>query len=165
MFFKKRKDKFEESNDMLRDVLADYGEDGFYGSPEHEYIVKLQRTYYEQMEQIQEAWSVLYNLKAYDTDKADRFEDMCIDNIKNYFAMRSAEEGTPAEDDRDYDVPAYTRLAMLYERRGEYDKAIEVCAESIKDRWVKGEYARLARMIRKSKSEVSDDIMALLDQK
>ena len=173
MFFKKKnRDKQIEEymqsdeykrmrEEALKDVFSDME---FYESAEYERIRTLQDSYYEQMEKIQEAWSVLYNLKAYDSEMADQFESACMEDIRRYPEMRKAEEGTPVEDDHDLSVPAYTRLAMLYERRKDYDAAIETCVASIRAKGVKGEYARLARMIKKSEKPIGDDVMALLDQ-
>ena len=157
MFFKKKDNVSRDAEQIAQDV------EKFFFSGRYRKIKKIEDEYYTQMKRVQEAWSVLYNLKAYDSSQGRAFEALCIDNAKNYHAMREAEEGTPLEDDREYSVPAYTRLAMLYERRGEYDKAIEVCVDSIKARWVKGEYARLARMIKKSKKEASAEVLALLE--
>lgn len=155
MFFKKRNDTKQER------VSVDWG---YFNSEEYRRLQRIQHTYYDHVKKVQEAWSVLYNLDAYNTKRGDQFEKMCIENVRLHQEMRMAEEGTPVELERDLSVPGYTRLAMLYEKRGEYDKAIEVCADSIRARWVKGEYARLARMIKKSKKPVDDNIMALLDQ-
>ena len=178
MFFKSRRDKeiedYMQSEEyqrqreaVLNEFLASHDLElmEFYDSEEYENIKRLQEAYYSQLEKIQEAWSVLYNLKAYDSEMADQFESACMENIRRYHEMRKAEEGTPVEDDHDLSVPAYTRLAMLYERRKDYDAAIETCVASIRAKGVKGEYARLARMIKKSEKPIGDDVMALLDQK
>lgn len=102
--------------------------------------------YYALMEKIQKKWSILYNLKDYTGNLAFEFEKMCLDNITLYKKMREIDikygEKTPVN------VPAYTRLAMLYEKQEQFEKATAVCLDAI----ILGidESSRLLRMIKKS---------------
>ena len=112
------------------------------------------------MEEIEAMWSVLYNLKIVAGEKADLFEQKCLQNISDFQHM------PPANTQATREVPAYTRLAMLYEKQERYDEAIAVCADAIRRGIVydgsKGQmYGRLARLIRKSGKQVDDDIMKL----
>ena len=101
--------------------------------------------YFYLLSLIQREWSVLYNLKDYNGNQATEFEKMCLKDIVYYKEMRKIDlkynEKTPLN------VPAFTRLAMLYEKQGEYEKAVLICKEAcylgIDER------SRLIRMIKK----------------
>ena len=84
--------------------------------------------YYYLLPLIQQEWSVLYNLKNFNGDKARAFEEMCLLAIVYYKDMHNIDlkydKKTPLN------VPAFTRLAMLYEKQGEYVKAAVVCKEA-----------------------------------
>lgn len=117
--------------------------------------------YFSTMPEIEAAWSVLYNLKAYTGPQAEAFEQKCLDNIRDFMS-------TPAEWRQAVrEVPACTRLSMLYEKQERYDEAISICAIAIHNGITydgsKGQmYGRLARLIRKAGKPVSDDILKLL---
>lgn len=102
--------------------------------------------YFSLMEKIQKSWSTLYNSKNYTGNLADKFEKMCLDDIKYYKSMHAIDtkygEKTPTN------VPAFTRLAMLYEKQGQFEKSVAVCLEAI----TLGidESSRLLRMIKKA---------------
>lgn len=129
-------------------------------------IRKYSIPYYETIEKIEPAWSVISNLGSYTGEEAKSFEQMCKQSIKlyqKYIAKAS-------ELDPDYivpkNVPAYVRLAMLYEKQLSYNKAIDICVQAIRngayDDHSNGKmYGRLARMIKKSGIDVTDDIKKL----
>lgn len=43
--------------------------------------------YFSTMPEIEAAWSVLYNLKAYTGLQAEAFEQKCLDNIRDFMSM------------------------------------------------------------------------------
>ena len=102
--------------------------------------------YYTLMEKIQKSWSTLYNSKNYTGNLAHEFEKMCLDDIKYYKRMHAIDtkygEKTPTN------APAFTRLAMLYEKQGQFEKSAAVCLDAI----MLGidERGRLLRMIKKA---------------
>ena len=102
--------------------------------------------YYYLLPLIQREWSVLYNLKNYSGHQAKEFEKMCLNGIRYYIKMREIDlkynEKTPLN------VPAFTRLAMLYEKQGEYEKAAFICKQAC----IFGidERSRLIRMLKKA---------------
>ena len=102
--------------------------------------------YYYLLSLIQREWSVLYNLNSYNGKQAKEFEEMCLNSIAYYMEMRQINlkynETTPLN------VPAFTRLAMLYEKQGEYEKAAFICKEAC----LLGidERSRLIRMLKKA---------------
>ena len=116
--------------------------------------------YYYLLQLIQREWSVLYNLKDYNGKKANEFEKMCFNGINYYIEMRKIDlkydEKTPLN------VPAFTRLAMLYEKQGEYEKAAFICKEAC----VLGidERSRLVRMLKKAGRTPTAEESALIDK-
>jgi hypothetical protein len=103
---------------------------------------------------------VLYNLKNYNGKRADKFEKMCLNGIGCYIEMREINlqynEKTPLN------VPAFTRLAMLYEKQGEYEKAAFICKEAC----VLGidERSRLVRMLKKAGRTPTAEEAALIEK-
>lgn len=129
-------------------------------SPAHQTADSYENKYFSGMEEIEAMWSVLYNLKIVTGEKADMFEQKCLQNISDFQRI------PPANIQATREVPAYTRLAMLYEKQERYDEAIAVCADAIRRGIVydgsKGQmYGRLARLIRKSGKQVDSDIVKL----
>lgn len=111
-------------------------------------------------------WSVMYNLKIINGEQADIFEQKCKDNISELYQMLDVNKKYGFDSTMPPHVPAYVRLAMLYEKQERYQEAINICVEAIKAGAVndgnKGKmYGRLARLIRKSGIQVSDDVIAL----
>ncbi len=117
-------------------------------------------SYYSLLQIIQREWSVLYNLKEYNGKKAEEFEKMCLNDIYYYTEMRKIDlkynEKTPLN------VPAFTRLAMLYEKQGEYEKAAFICKEAC----VLGidERSRLVRMLKKAGRTPTAEEAALIEK-
>lgn len=124
--------------------------------------------YYRKSEQLESMWSVLQNLKIYEGPQAESFESLCKECITLFLNM------TEADRSRGYSPPkhaaCYVRLAMLYEKQGRYQEAINTCTDAIRsgawDDHSKGKmYGRLARMIRKSGINVGDDIKKLAEMR
>lgn len=115
--------------------------------------------YFSLMQRIQQEWSLLYNLKDYSGLRSDDFEKMCLQDIHYYKSMREIDmkygQTTPVN------VPAFTRLAMLYEKQGKFEASVSICKEAI----CLGidEKARLIRMIKKAGRTPSAEEMSLLD--
>lgn len=115
--------------------------------------------YYYLLQVIQREWSVLYNLKEYNGKKAEEFEKMCLKDIACYKEMRKIDlkynEKTPLN------APAFTRLAMLYEKQGEYEKAVSICKQActlgIDER------SRLLRMIKKADRTPTAEEIAMIE--
>ena len=115
--------------------------------------------YYNLLDLIKREWSVLYNLNSYNGKQAKEFEKMCLTAIGYYAEMRKIDlkynEKTPLN------VPAFTRLAMLYEKQGEYEKAAFVCKEAcalgIDER------SRLIRMLKKAGRTPTTEEISLIE--
>lgn len=118
--------------------------------------------YFPGMEKIQEDWSIMYNLKSYNGKRADRFAEDCKKNIELYKKMAKIE--------RAYDeipppsVPAYKRLAMLYEKQGLFEDSASVCMEALRNGVTgDGMRSRLARMIKKIGRKPTQDELFMID--
>lgn len=121
-------------------------------------------SYYNNMEQIEVMWSVIQNLRAFNGDQAYQLEALCRQNITEYLKLSQFDKNHDIEPP--HHAPCCVRLAMLYEKQGRYEEGINLCADSIKAGAYadgsKGQmYGRLARLIRKSGLNVSDDIKML----
>lgn len=103
-------------------------------------------TYYSQMQKIQEDWSTLYNLGAYTGILADKFEKACLTNIANYKEMRRIDKKYGQKTATN--IPAFKRLAMLYEKQERFEDAVEVCKQAYS--LGMDERNRMARMIKKA---------------
>ena len=115
--------------------------------------------YYYLLPLIQREWSVLYNLNSYNGKQAKEFEEMCLNAIGCYIEMHKIDlkynEKTPLN------APAFTRLAMLYEKQGEYEKAAFVCKQAcalgIDER------SRLIRMLKKAGRAPTTEELSLIE--
>lgn len=120
--------------------------------------------YYELLERIEQNWSVLYNAKTFNNVLSDQLERDCVDSIQLYeklcaFYKKHGEKIPP-------NAPAFKRLAMLYEKRGEYEMAIAVCVRAIScgERGSKPS-SRLIRMAKKANRNLTDEELELVGLK
>lgn len=138
----------------------------FFDLKTYQDMQKTSNAYFSNMNKIETAWSVIYNLNCYNGDSADAFEKLCYKNLDELQQMLIAKKNAKYSNDIPPHVPAFVRLAMLYEKQNKYDKAIEICVRAIKCGAVndgsKGQmYGRLARMIKKSGINVDNDTLKL----
>lgn len=119
--------------------------------------------YFTLLEKIQNDWSVLYNLKDYDGPKAELMEKDCIECIRYYKMMQKI--------DRDYgelspvNVPAFKRLAMLYEKQKRYEDSVSICTEALRaGAWGDGMQGRLVRMIKKTGRAQTEEETILINK-
>ena len=118
--------------------------------------------YFPQMHEIEEEWSILYNLKSYTGERAQKFEQSCIQNIELYKKMAKIERSynqTPPPS-----APAFKRLAMLYEKQARHEEAVSVCSDALSSgAWGDGMRSRLIRMIKKAGRTPTDEEMKLIN--
>lgn len=89
----------------------------------------LGKEYSQLLEKLEKCWSELYNKKDYQGPLAKIVEDLCTQGILNYMDLAQIEMKygyLPPQN-----CPPYRRLAMLYERQGNYEKAIAVCRQTL----------------------------------
>lgn len=119
--------------------------------------------YFSQINRIQDNWSTMYKLNSYTGKRADEFREDCLENIQLYVQMAEIEKKygqTPPPN-----APAFKRLAMLYEKQGDYEKSISVCTKAlINGAWGDGMINRLARMIKKAGRKPTSDELALMNK-
>lgn len=102
--------------------------------------------YYAKLQEIQNDWSVLYNLKVYTGHIADNLEQKCLANIEDYKEMRRIDKKYRQK--TALNIPAFQRLAMLYEKQERFEEAVEVCKQACA--LGMDERGRMARMIKKA---------------
>lgn len=109
-------------------------------------IKNISDKYFSLMKEIENDWSVLYNLGDYIGKLSNQFEKKCLEDIAYYEKMREIDikygERTPTN------IPAFKRLAMLYERRTDYEKSVDICKQAIS--LGMDERSRMVRMIKKA---------------
>lgn len=132
-----------------------------------QYEKSLSAVYFQNMETLESMWAVVTNLKAYDGDRANALEQLCYLNISDYHAWVSYNITIDPEWVRPPKCPAYIRLAMLYEKRKQYDKAVDVCCAAIRAGAVADGssgrmFGRLARMMSKAGMEMTPEIDGLM---
>lgn len=86
--------------------------------------------HYDLLNEINEVYSSVISKKAYTGSLARRLEALCIEDIqiapRIWKELKKGSLSVPV-------YPSYRQLATLYERRGEYDKAAEICRRAISD--------------------------------
>ncbi len=116
--------------------------------------------YFSLMEKIQRNWSILYNLNDWFGTVAITLEKDCLDDITYYKTMREIDkkygEKSPTN------IPAFKRLAMLYEKQDKFEDAIAVCKEAFK--YGMDERGRMLRMIKKAGRTPTTKEMALINK-
>ena len=126
--------------------------------------------YYNGMEEIESMWSVITNLGIYNTNESDILINKCIKNIEDLTTMLKCAKAIKYDSSYPPHVPAYVRLAMLYEKREDYKSGIDICVEAIRHGAIndgsKGKmYGRLARLIKKSGIEPTEEMISLISMK
>ena len=126
--------------------------------------------YYNGMEEIESMWSVITNLGIYNTNESDILINKCIKNIEDLTTMLKCAKTIEYDSSYPPHVPAYVRLAMLYEKREDYKSGIDICVEAIRHGAIndgsKGKmYGRLARLIKKSGIEPTEEMISLISMK
>ncbi len=115
--------------------------------------------YFALLQKIQKDWSVLYNTEHYFGMRANDFEKACLRGIDYYKRMREVDQkygqSTPVN------VPAFTRLAMLYEKQEKYEESVLVCKEAIS--LGIDERSRMLRMIKKAGRTPTTEEISMLD--
>lgn len=115
--------------------------------------------YYSIMDKIQKDWSVLYNMKDYTGKLASKIEKECFEDIALYDKMREID--TKYGESSPINIPAFKRLAMLYEKQGRFEESVKVCKKAYS--YGMDERARMARMIKKAGRNPTKDELSLLE--
>lgn len=116
--------------------------------------------YLSLLEKIQKNWSVLYNTGNYRGEIAKQMESDCIEDIKLFEIIRTVDlrygQTSPQN------IPAFKRLAMLYEKQGKYEDSIIICKKAYS--YGMDERERMARMIKKAGRKPTSEELIILNK-
>lgn len=124
------------------------------------------KKYFELIEQANEKYSVLNSLGILSGEKASDLIELCRSCIKVEADIKAKRE---YYENCTFPVsPPYKLLAMIYEKRCEYDNVISTCVEAIRagyatDGTKGGMRGRIARAIKKGTIELTEDLRAVLE--
>lgn len=130
-----------------------------------EYQEKLAQ-YYEILNRIKETYSVINNLGSFNAAEGDKLIEDCA------LAMGIEEnirEKRQYYENHVFDMsPPCKTLAMVFEKRGDYQTATTICAYAIENGYVSdgtagGMRGRLARMIKKGNLPLTDNLKQILN--
>lgn len=131
---------------------------------------QLSEQYYTILPKIDTKWSILYNTKDFNGKTANSYEKLCLKSI-NTFKQIHEEFCIPNNTIEFTCIPAYKRLAMLYEKQKKYDKATYCVLDAIQhgapneygDGGSGKMYARLARLAKKAGILEKDEIKGIVE--
>ncbi|MFQ6793805.1 MAG: tetratricopeptide repeat protein [Thomasclavelia sp.] len=109
--------------------------------------------YLELTSQIKSDWPILIHTKDYKSKLSDKIENNCLIAIKLYEKVQEIDRKHNQEPMTG--SPVFSKLALLYERRGEYEKAINVCKKAYEFRI--DETARMQKLIKKAGRKATED--------
>lgn len=130
-----------------------------------EYQKKLSQ-YYDLLNQIKETYSVINNLGSFSDPEGDKIIEICADALGIEADIR---EKMQYYENRVLDMsPTCKTLAMVFEKRGEYQRAATICAYAIENGYISdgttgGMRGRLARMMKKGNLPLTDNLKTLLN--
>lgn len=117
--------------------------------------------YFPQLQKIEKDWLKLYHSKNYSTSFAKEYEKLCLENIKLYIKLVHIEKKYGEYTSKS--VPAYKRLIMLYERQGNFDRAIEACKHALLNEvYNDGISEKLKKLIKKANRKPTTDEINLI---
>lgn len=144
-----------------REALRRYDE----AHADTEYQAKLTR-YYELLTQTKEAYSVINNVGTFDSNAGDRLIEACAEAMSIEAEIKEERE---YYENHVFDMsPSCKTLAMVFEKRGEYQRAATICVYAIENGYTAdgtsgGMRGRLARMIKKGNLPLTDNIKNILN--
>lgn len=122
--------------------------------------------YYALITEIREMYSVFNTLDAFESDKVNKLMDICANAVNLEISLKEKRE---YYENRKFDMSEAAKiLAMVFEKRGEYDNAASVCVVAIEAGFVSdgtagGMRGRLARMIKKGDLPLTDEMKKILN--
>lgn len=129
----------------------------------HEKFKYILDKHYENIEKIDMLYTVANNLSLPNSPEMQKVIDLCLDDIRLApdFLEYCKEIANYYKTDLQKQIPTYPsfyRLAIIYEKQKEYQKAIDVCNYAIKLGYIrdgtKGQMpGRIARLIRKARQQ------------
>lgn len=136
----------------------------YYASRDDKKYQALRDTWIESHSKIEESYSVINSLNAFGEAAGDKFLEQC----EKHIVLSQIIE--PYWEKYEVDISwggIYKRIAMAYEKRGDYFNSAQACVcainEGFTDDGTTGGYrGRLARMIKKGKLEPTEEMQKVL---
>lgn len=130
-----------------------------------EYQNKLTQ-FYDLLSNIREKYSVINSVGSFSDESGDKLIQLCTEAMALELEIKEKREY--------YENHVFTTsepcktLAMIYEKRGEYQRAATICVYAIEcgytlDGTTSGMRGRLARMIKKGNLPLTDELKKILD--
>lgn len=122
--------------------------------------------YFELTTQIQEDYSIINNIGSFSTEAGDNLIEKCSKAIALETDIREKRE---YYENHIFDMsPPCKTLAMVFEKRGEYQRAATICVYAIESGYTNdgtkgGMRGRLARMIKKGNLPLTDNLKIILN--
>lgn len=109
--------------------------------------------YLELSTQIKSDWSKLIHTKDYKSNLSDKIEKDCLFAIRLYEKIQKIDK--KYDEDPMTGSPVFSKLALLYERRKEYEKAIKICKTAYE--FSIDETNRMLKLIKKEGREPTEE--------
>lgn len=111
------------------------------------------------LDYINHNWSKLYHSKNYNSKLAKNIEKKCWEAIYYYedlqiIDMKHGEEGL-------HGSKAFMKLALIYERRGDFESGIEICKKAISLNV--DESGRMKSLIKKAKRDPTEEELRIIN--
>ncbi|MFR5749073.1 MAG: hypothetical protein ACLUD4_09130, partial [Thomasclavelia spiroformis] len=103
--------------------------------------------------QIKSDWSKLIHTKDYKSNLSDKIEKDCLFAIRLYEKIQKIDK--KYDEDPMTGSPVFSKLALLYERRKEYEKAIKICKTAYE--FGIDETNRMLKLIKKEGREPTEE--------
>lgn len=122
--------------------------------------------YFEILTQIKETYSVINNVGSFCDDAGEKLIEKCTLAISIEADIKEKRE---YYDDHVFDMsPPCKTLAMIFEKRGEYQRAATICVYAIENGYTNdgtagGMRGRLGRMIKKGNLPLTDNLKNILN--
>ena len=166
--FTKNNSSFEDNIGNISDKTND--NNSFFYDINYEELEKLENKYrpildkhYKNLEKIGMQYTVANNLSLPNSPEMQKVIDLCLEDITlapEFLEFHIKEAKLYGKNLQDWlpNYPSFQRLAIIYEKQGEYQKAIDVCKQAIdlgfyKDGTTGQMPGRLARLIKKANKQ------------
>lgn len=122
--------------------------------------------YFELLTQIQETYSVINNVGSFSSDAGDNLIEKCVKAMNIELEIKEKRE---YYENHIFDMsPPCKTLAMIFEKRGEYQRAATICVYAIENGYSNdgtkgGMRGRLAKMIKKGNLPLTDNLKIILN--
>lgn len=121
---------------------------------------KVVADYFQSMEKIQKNASLLYQAGITSGEPMDELISQCRENIELFDKWKAM--SIDSGEELPVNVPAFKRLAIIYDRQGKYDLELEVCKEAIARGLDMGMESRAAKCAKKLGIELNDDTITAM---